>query len=94
MALIGAFGIPCFYSFFVKGDQAMTVYYCVVIAALTFWMNLLKLRYHDPRPFWSSEEVQAFKCSRQYGNPSGHSMTAFCTALLIALDAAPKQNRL
>ena len=72
----------------------MTVYNCVVISALTFSMNFLKLRYHDPRPFWSSDQVQAFSCSRQYGNPSGHSMTAFCSALLFALDSGRSDKRI
>ena len=87
MALFCAFGLPFLHCFFWRRDYAMTVYYCVVISALTFSMNFLKLRYHDPRPFWSSDAVQAFSCSRQYGNPSGHTMTAFC-ALIFALEGS------
>ena len=60
LALFCSFGLPCLYSMFIKGDRAMAVYYAIVIAALTFSMNFLKLRFHDPRPFWSSEDVQAF----------------------------------
>ena len=57
LALFVSFALPCLYSMFLKGDRAMTVYYAIVIAALTFSMNFLKLRYHDPRPFWASDDV-------------------------------------
>ena len=49
-------------------------------------MNLLKLIYNDPRPFWVSDKVSPFKCSVQYGNPSGHTMIGFMMLLMPWLD--------
>ena len=62
----------------------------MVIAVITFFVNLLKLRYHGARPFWSADAVQAFHCTTQYGNPSGHAMTAFCAGLLFAFSQEKK----
>ena len=70
----------------------LTVFYAVAVAAMTFFVNLFKLYYHNARPFWSSDAVQAFQCSTQYGNPSGHSLCAFATALLIALAYSDSQK--
>lgn len=41
---------------------------------ITYLCSILKLIYHDPRPYWMSQSVQAFECLSEYGNPSGHSM--------------------
>ena len=49
-------------------------------------MNVTKLYYHQARPYWASENVQAFSCSSQYGNPSGHSLFSMATGLIIWLD--------
>ena len=48
--------------------------------------NVFKLRYHQARPFWVSPKIQAFGCSTQYGNPSGHSMTSIAIALIFWYD--------
>ena len=49
-------------------------------------MNITKLGYHEPRPFWASADVFPFVCSAQFGNPSGHSLTTIGRALLLWLD--------
>ncbi len=49
-------------------------------------MNITKLSYADPRPYWASQDVTAFKCSTQFGNPSGHSETSIGMALTVWLD--------
>ena len=59
-SLIALSGGPVSYYIFNEPDRAMATYYSVVLSAITFVMNFLKLRYHDPRPFWSSDAVQAF----------------------------------
>jgi len=37
-------------------------------------MLALKTFYSNPRPYWSSENIKAWSCSSDFGNPSGHSM--------------------
>jgi membrane-associated phospholipid phosphatase len=48
-----------------------------------FTMNVTKLVYHSPRPFWASNEVKAFSCENEFGNPSGHSMFAAAMSLIV-----------
>ena len=50
--------------------------------------NITKLAYHDPRPFWVDTDIQAFSCSSQYGNPSGHSSTSVGMLCLVWLEIA------
>lgn len=38
--------------------------------------SLLKMFYNDPRPYWEDPEVKAKECYTEYGNPSGHSLSA------------------
>ena len=39
-------------------------------------VGVLKNLYSQPRPFWVSENINPQKCRKDFGNPSGHSMTA------------------
>ena len=48
--------------------------------------TLLKMIYHDPRPFWVEDDIQALACSSSYGNPSGHAIMPIGTGLAIWLD--------
>ena len=45
--------------------------------------NLLKLIYSQPRPFWVNDALFNNKCSTNYGNPSGHSLTTTSTYLSL-----------
>lgn len=38
-----------------------------------YLIGVTKIVYHDPRPFMSRDDIEAFTCSRGFGNPSGHS---------------------
>lgn len=51
-------------------------------------MNIMKLSYADPRPYWVGQDVMAFKCSSSFGNPSGHSETSMAMAMTLWLDYA------
>ena len=64
----------------------MTVYFSIITSVLIFFINFMKVRYHDPRPFWISDNIQAFSCSSEFGNPSGHTMGIFWAAMLFAID--------
>lgn len=44
--------------------------------------SLLKLAFHDPRPYWISTEIQAIDTSHGFGMPSGHAQAA--TVWLLA----------
>jgi membrane-associated phospholipid phosphatase len=33
-----------------------------------------------PRPSWASDEIQAWACDPDFGNPSGHSLTSMTFA--------------
>ena len=49
-------------------------------------IDVMKLLYAAPRPFWSSDDIEAIKCSSQYGDPSGHSFSTVGFAVQLALD--------
>ncbi len=36
--------------------------------------GFFKMIYHEPRPFWVSEDIKPAKCRGDFGNPSGHVM--------------------
>ena len=48
--------------------------------------SITKLYYHQGRPFWESDQVEAIDCSNQYGNPSGHSFSCAGISLALWLD--------
>lgn len=49
-------------------------------------MDISKMNYHQARPFWVTNEIEAISCSSQYGNPSGHSMVSLGMTLAFWLD--------
>lgn len=67
-------------------DRVRSVYYAITVTVFLTLNNVLKISYADPRPFWSSDDVQAYHCSAEYGNPSGHAMISTGMAMLVALD--------
>lgn len=86
IAYKGCILLPIGVSLFIKRDLAQTTYYGFLLTALFFITTFLKIAYHGPRPFWSSDDVQAFTCTTQFGNPSGHSILAFGMSMGIALE--------
>ena len=60
LALVGVLAGPFFYELMWKGNLAAVVYKAIVVATITVFVNFFKLYYHDPRPFWSADAVQAF----------------------------------
>lgn len=58
----------------------------VVLSAMIFQMNVTKLAYNGPRPFWDVPEINAWSCSVQFGSPSGHSLQSMCAVLAVFLD--------
>jgi membrane-associated phospholipid phosphatase len=78
--------IPIFISFFTPGWRVKTIYYAFAITVLLILMNVTKLLYADPRPYWVNPDIIVGSCSRNYGNPSGHSSTVMGMSLVMWLD--------
>ena len=65
------------------------VYYLLLCSVTVFVMNTSKILYKHDRPMWNNPEVASpaiTKCSANYGNPSGHSMTASAFAFTVLCD--------
>jgi membrane-associated phospholipid phosphatase len=57
--------------------RSRAYYYISFICITLFVMNLTKIAYHDPRPYMSNSQIEPWgSCSKEYGNPSGHSLFA------------------
>ena len=50
------------------------------VIACTYLDNIMKLWYHDPRPFWEESKLHS-NCDGGFGNPSGHSFISTFTYL-------------
>ena len=63
-----------------------TIYWCVDqmvglrVGIVLLWGNMFntffKFLFHNPRPYWISEEVQALSHETSFGLPSGHAQIA------------------
>lgn len=51
-----------------------------------FNTGILKSLFEESRPFWLSDEIAPQKCRRDFGNPSGHCMTATFFWLTVYLN--------
>ena len=80
--------LPFLLFYIVIGQRSRAAYYLITGALLNYFVSWTKLVYADPRPIWAGVAVQAFSCSSQYGNPSGHSAWSAARAMLMWLDYA------
>lgn len=45
----------------------------VYILISAFILSILKLLYHDPRPYFIFDDISGYGCDPGFGKPSGHS---------------------
>lgn len=55
-----------------------------LIVHSSYWDNLMKIIYGNPRPFWEDTKLDA-SCNGGFGNPSGHSFSSTAVYLGISL---------
>ena len=84
--MYGILVLPILYQFIYTRERSRACYLAMSITAYIFFSDLPKLLYAEPRPFWSTDSIEALKCSAQYGQPSGHSMIGVGYTFLVALD--------
>lgn len=78
--------LPFFISFAQYENRPKAVFYACLTAFTSQLYNSLKLALHSPRPFFENPEISTFgDCEASYGNPSGHSTTAFGVGLTVWL---------
>ena len=63
-----------YYSFSKKKIQALV--FLIAQILISYMNSLIKMAYHDPRPYWVNSQIVAKECYLEYGNPSGHSLMA------------------
>ena len=49
-------------------------------------MNVTKMLYHEPRPYFITDEIENHSCAIEYGNPSGHSVQMACFSFYLFLE--------
>lgn len=61
----------------------LTKSFCFILGVITcnYIDNIMKLWFHDPRPFWKNTDLFNNKCDGGFGNPSGHAFTSTFTYL-------------
>ena len=71
---------------FIAGSRPKTLYYATGFAIDKTMINLLKNAYAYPRPYLVFDDIEPYSCSKEYGNPSGHSSAAMLMAIMLFLD--------
>ena len=49
-------------------------------------IGYLKLAYHNPRPYMVESSITPIHCSKEFGNPSGHTSAALAISIVIFLE--------
>lgn len=78
--------LPIFIFFAWECQRVRCLYYLAAFLLIVLVTNVMKLAYHNPRPFWVDSDIQAFSCSSFYGAPSGHSTQGMGIPIVIWLD--------
>ena len=77
--------VLCIITFFF-GRRPKFFYYMLAFTLEKGQNSLLKIYYHQPRPYMASSTIEAMQCQGSFGNPSGHSSSSCLTALMLFLD--------
>ena len=59
------------------GSRHRFVYYVLIAGIDSIITAPLKQFYHAPRPFMVNPMIKTMHCSKEFGNPSGHSTAAY-----------------
>ena len=78
--------LPIVTFYCILSQRTRSLYYALILIVTLFFSVFLKVISHDARPFWDSDQVMTYKCTSQYGNPSGHTLAAFTFTLAPWLD--------
>ena len=61
-------------------DSAETLFFSMMISIQMLLITIFKTLLHNPRPFWANPDIKPEDCSKEWGDPSGHS---FCAAYFM-----------
>lgn len=56
------------------GSRKLVIKFLALLFFAQVSNTYLKMIYHNPRPYYSSDDIAAMTCSPGYGNPSGHCL--------------------
>jgi undecaprenyl-diphosphatase len=85
-ALASCLAVPIVIAFLMPEQRTRCFYYVSCFTLIMVVMNVTKLSYADPRPFWVGQNVIAYGCDSSFGNPSGHTESSTGVALYLWLD--------
>ena len=71
---------------FIFGSRNHFFYYLAILGIDKLIVSYFKLAYHDPRPYMVDPLITPYKCSKGFGNPSGHSSASSLSAITFFLD--------
>ena len=71
---------------FLCGTRPKYLYYLAAFSLDKCLIGIMKQIYHNPRPYMVDSDIHAYHCSKEFGNPSGHSSSACLISVLLYLD--------
>ena len=78
------FYIPVFIILFFFNPLNYFIYILSTLLIAIYFSNVLKIIYHNPRPFWNDKKLFKDVCEGGFGNPSGHALGSISTYLGIS----------
>lgn len=71
---------------FLCGTRPKYFYYLGAFMLDKCLLGIMKQIYHNPRPYMVDSDITAYHCSKEFGNPSGHSSSSCLISILLYLD--------
>ena len=89
--------LPFLATYSIVKQRARSFYYLLLTCASLALTSFTKLVFLQPRPFWVSEDIQAFDCRQDYGGPELAMVLAVALTHAVWLDynacaSAQQQN--
>jgi len=90
MSMIGGgwFNVAVCFLTLVWGRRSKFFYYLAVLCLDQGLTGLLRLAYHQPRPFWEDKlnVFKAYDCTQGFGAPDANASSAVVISIVLILD--------
>eukprot|EP00347_Sterkiella_histriomuscorum_P000246 403376617 len=90
MMLVSDFGVATLFIplilTYLFSTKSRAYYYSVAVSINLYMMSIGKMGYHEPRPYMVDDDVQVYGCSKEFGQPSGHTFGSSTMILTVLFD--------
>ena len=74
-------------------NRPYAFYFILILSMLSFLQTLLAVIYAGPRPFWTTDSIDAYACITTFGTPPPSVMPTACLGVAFVLTLIDRRGK-